>query len=313
MEKFDKIDEKIIKELDLNPRISLTKLAKKTRISQQVADYRIKRMMKEGFIVKFGTIINLKALGQEHYRIFFTFYDHKKYSNNLIFNYLKKRKGVYWTARIGGKYDLHVTLFVFDFDELEKFIDDFNKEFSGLVKDYLACYVLEHLNFRHKYLGSSGTIKYGYKDKINKIDNLDKIILNKIKDNCRLSSLEIANNKVSYKTVINRIKSLEKNGIILGYRIYLKSNNIKPFIILVSYKNYSKVEEKGLIDYLENHKNITQLLRLFGTWNLFIHARIKNMEKLQEVIIDIRNKFEIIDNIEIIPIFEDITINLMPI
>lgn len=52
---------------------------------------------------------------------------------------------------------------------------------------------------------------------------------------------------------------------------------------------------------------------MFGIWNLFIHVRIENIERLQEIIIDIRNKFERIDDLEVVPIFEDLTINLMPI
>lgn len=311
---MDKIDEKIIKELDENPRTYLTQLAKKVRISQQVADYRIKRMLQKRDIIKFGTVVNLKSLQQEHYKIFFTFESHKKYSNEEIFDFLKKRKGVYWSARIGGKYDLHITLFVFDFEELDQFIDEFNKKFPDLVKDFKTCYVLEHFMYNHKFFNSKARkINYGYKDLIVKIDSLDKQILEKIKDNCRLSAFEIAKGKnISYKTVLNRIKSLEKRKIILGYRLFIKSTNFKPYIVLISFKDYSKDEEKKLLNYLGDHHALTQTVRLFGIWNLFLHVRTKSAEHLQEIIIDFRNKFNIIDEIEIIPIFEDVTINLMP-
>jgi DNA-binding Lrp family transcriptional regulator len=67
---MDKIDWKILAELDKNLRIYTSKLARKCRVSQQVADYRIRRLLENGLITKFGTIVNLKALGQEHYRVF---------------------------------------------------------------------------------------------------------------------------------------------------------------------------------------------------------------------------------------------------
>ena len=310
---MDKIDLKLLTEIDINPKISLSKLGKKLKISQQVADYRIKKLIRNGTISKFGTIINLKSLRFEHYRVFFTF-NQKKYSDKEIFRFLLNRKGVYWSSRIGGRYDLLVTLFVYDFEEYDKFIDDFNQTFPGLIKDFKGCYVLEHNIYKHKYLSKDDSkISYGYNDKTQKIDDLDFHILSKIKDNCRLSSIELIKGKITYKTILNRIKNLENKNIILGYRMFIKSEEMKPFIILFSYKDYTREQEKDLLKYLGQNSTVTQTLRMFGIWNLFIHVRDNNNENIQKLIIDLRDKFELIDNYEIIPIFEDIQINLFPV
>src|SRR3989338_4458162 len=160
---MDKIDEKILSELDKNPRIPITQLAKKARVSQQVADYRIKKLIEKGIITKFGTIINLKSLRQEHYRIFFTFNSKKEHDYNKVFAYLKEEKGIYWSARIGGKYDLLVVLFVKDFEEFDRFIDNFNSSFPGLIKDYKSCYSVEYEIYRNKYLSREKSyVGYGY-------------------------------------------------------------------------------------------------------------------------------------------------------
>ena len=71
--------------------------------------------------------------------------------------------------------------------------------------------------------------------------------------------------------------------------------------------------EKGLLSFFARENHITQVARLFGIWNLFLHIRIEDHEKLQNLIIQLRGKFDIIDNYEIIPIFEDVAINLMPV
>lgn len=317
---MDKIDQNLLTALDQNPRIALSKLAKRLRVSQQVLDYRLRRMIKEGKITKLAAIVNLKALGLEHYRIFFSFHSKKNYSASDVFSYLKSRKGIYWAAKVGGRYDLVVVLFVKDFEGFDKFIDEFNATFPGLIKDHKACYVTEHRIYRHKYFCEDKicpAISYGYNEEIANIDELDKYILDKLKDNCRISALELSSgmpkkSKVSYKTVINRIKALEKNKVILGYRPYIKSEKEKPYIVLLSFKDYSRESEKSLTSYLGSRKEITQLARLFGVWNLFIHVRIEDNEKLQQLIVELRDKFDIIDDYEIIPVFEDIAINLMP-
>ncbi|HLD04921.1 MAG TPA: Lrp/AsnC family transcriptional regulator [Candidatus Nanoarchaeia archaeon] len=310
---MDKIDQKLLTELDKDPKIPLTQLAKKLLISQQVADYRMKRLIKQGVIVKFAAIINLKSLRQEHYRIFFRF--NAKFDINEVFSYLKNQKEVYWTARIGGRYDLLLTLFVFDFAAFDQFIGRFNQEFPGLIRDITSCYVLNHCFYNHKFLSKEFIqIEYGYNDPSIELDELDQYILRKIKDNCRVAALELARERgTTYKTILNRIKALEKNKVILGYRLFIKSKDHLPFIVLFSFKEYATNKEKELINYLARKEEVTQSLRIFGVWNLLIHVRMGDNEKLQRFIAEVREKFDIISDYEIIPIFEDIAINLMPI
>jgi DNA-binding Lrp family transcriptional regulator len=312
---MDAIDLKLLRELDLDPRAPLSHLAKRLRISQQVADYRMKRLFKEGHITKLGAIINLKSLELEHYRVFFTFNAKKDIDERQVFDFLRQSCGVYWAARIGGKYDLVVVLFVRDFEAFDNFIDGFNTKFPGLIKDYKSCYVINHWMYRHKQLSNARSeLSYGYNDKIMEIDDLDRYILGRLKDDCRIPALELAKGKdVSYKTIINRIKSLEQKKIILGYRMFMKSESQRPFIVLLSFKDYSRKSEKLLLSYLSENDAVTQTVRLFGIWDLFLHIRIEDNEKLQSLIIDLRDKFQIIDNYEMIPVFEDISINLMPV
>lgn len=311
----DKIDEKLTTLLDNNPIMPVSKIAQKLRISQQLAHFRIRRLTDNGIITKFGTIINLKALGMEHYRIFYSFHAHDRALNPEIFEYLKKHDGVYWAGRIGGRYDLTVTLFVRDFEQFDIFIDKFNKRFPGLVKNHVSCYGIQHNICKHKYLGEGREIlSYGYNDAPQKTDSLDMHILQSIKDNARISALEISGKRsVSYKTIINRIKTMKSNRIILGYRIFMNDKIKQPAMLLISFRNYSLQTEKELINYLHEKNEVTQTVRLYGAWNLLIHLRIKNSEELQQFIIGIRDRFNIVDDYEIIPVFEDISINLCPI
>lgn len=143
---------------------------------------------------------------------------------------------------------------------------------------------------------------------------MDNSVLRMLKDNCRQSALEMSFGKeVSYKTIINRIRSLELRRVILGYRMFMHSADNKPFVVLFSFKNYATSSEKQVLKYLEQLDCVTQTVRLFGIWNLFVHVRLEDLEKLQEMVIMLRDKFEMIDNYEIIPIFEDIAINVYPV
>ena len=64
-------DKKILQELDINPRITTSKLAKNIRLSQQVTNYRINKLVENKIITQFGTILNLSKIGYEQYRVLF--------------------------------------------------------------------------------------------------------------------------------------------------------------------------------------------------------------------------------------------------
>ena len=313
---------KILQELDINPKISTSKLAKKVRLSQQVVDYRIKKLIEQGIITNFGTIINLAKIGYEQYRVFFQLGNISEEEKHNIINYLKDHNKVYWAAIIGNRWDLSVVVFVKNYEEFENFLDELFNKFPKALKDYDALYCLYHEFYNHKFLHSNNKISnsiiklnFANAGKLINLDKLDINILNNLKLNCRLSNLEIGEKyNVSYKTIQNRIKKLEELNIISGYRIFLKSEeyNYKAYLLLISFKSYGRDIESKLFSYAKNNISITQTLKLFGNWSLLFHLRAINEKELQNTIIELRNLFPIIGDYEIIPIFQDISIDHFP-
>ncbi len=317
---LDVKDKKILQELDTNPRIPLSRLARKVRLSQQVVDYRIKRLQERGIIQHFGTIFNLSKIGYEQYRVFFQAGNVDDNEKRKVIEYLKGHENLYWAALVGGKWDLLVVVFVRNYEAFEVFLDELFEKYPRILKDYEAFYVLYHEFYPHKFLGN---ITYGKPLKINfanagalvDLDILDIKILDLIKMNCRASSLDIGKQcKVSYKTVQNRIKRLSENGFISGYRLFLRSEQFsyKAYFLVVSFTSYGRKTQEDLLGYAQQHPLITQTLKLFGRWSLMFHLRLRDERELQKVIIEMRNKFPLIGDYGIIPIFEDISIAHFP-
>src|SRR3989344_5825803 len=134
---MDVKDRKILLELDRNPRISTTKLAKKVLLSQQVTDYRIKKL-KEDVINQFGTVLNLSKIGYEQYRVLFQLSASENEKSDLI-KYLGTSKNIYWAAIVGGKWDLLTVVYVKNYDEFEDFLDNLFQKFK-FIRDYEALY-----------------------------------------------------------------------------------------------------------------------------------------------------------------------------
>ncbi len=66
---LDKLDRKIISELDMDARIPITKLAKAVRASREVVTYRLKTLTKKGVISGTQTFFNPAKVGYTIYRV----------------------------------------------------------------------------------------------------------------------------------------------------------------------------------------------------------------------------------------------------
>ena len=317
--KLDVKDLKILKELDVDPRIQTTKLAKKVRLSQQVVDYRIKKLVEQGIITSFGSVFNFSKIDYSQYRILFTFGSVDEVKRNAVIEHLKNDNNVFWISSVGSKWDLFVIIFVNNYDMFENFLDELFNKFPKVLSDYDALYVPYHEFYRHKFLNEKNTqaISINFSDKANiELDDIDKNILKQVKNNCRVSSLEVGNKcDVSYKTVQNRIKKLEENKFIVGYRLFLNSEQLgySAYLILFPFTSYGRGEEKKLFSYARQHKLITQVSKLFGGWSLLFHIRTKTRRELQELLIEMRNFHPSLGQPEIIPVFDNFKVKNMPV
>ncbi len=123
-----------------------------------------------------------------------------------------------------------------------------------------------------------------------KIDNIDYKILKILRDGQGLkpiSTYEIKkifkeqhNDEISQSTIHNRIKKLERQGVILNYTVDFSPKEIGfkgKYILRIKPKDPSKYNE--LAFKLENNKNITDLFRIGEQYGLLAIVRVKKIEE----------------------------------
>lgn len=320
---LDAKDLKILAEVDAYPRLSTSQLAKKVRLSQQVADYRLKRLFQQGIIINAGAVINYHNLGFQQYRLLFTFFEIPEAKRQDLTRYLSNHNQVYWAATIGGKWDLLVVLITEDYHDLLRFFDDFYGRFKAAIRGHDILRVLYQEFHWHKFLHHNESPQYFFIDSrpkrpfelLQEIDQLDYKIIHALKSNARISHLELGRKfQVSYKTIQNRIKKLERLNIIVGYRLFFKSKELgyQAYQLLLNLDNYMQKDIEALIRYTRYSSSITQFILILGEWDVYLHLRTKTIQEVQATVIDLRNKFSIIKDYQYTPIFEDITIDHLP-
>jgi len=121
MVKLDLKDRKILYELDLNARQSLTQIGTKVGLSKDVVSYRIQRMQDEGVITHFWAAINTYKLGYNVFRIYINFQDVNSKVKDEIIQYFCAEKNSWAVISFKGEIDFDAVFWVKDANEFYHF------------------------------------------------------------------------------------------------------------------------------------------------------------------------------------------------
>jgi Lrp/AsnC family transcriptional regulator for asnA, asnC and gidA len=127
----DKTDQKILSELSKDSSISIPKLAKKINVNSSVVYSRIKRLMKKKLIERFTIEINNKELGYGVKSLTGINMDSKQRDN--IIQELLKIPGVREVAEVTGRFDILVTMYAENLNEMYRIVSDNIGKIDGII------------------------------------------------------------------------------------------------------------------------------------------------------------------------------------
>ncbi len=317
--KLDLKDKRILEELDRNPNLTLSSLAKKVGISRQVAEYRINKLMSQKTIYAFYSLIDIGRLGYSSFRVHLRLKNvseevYSKFAKELFAGY-----PTFWVAFVSGSFDLIIDIFAKNSNDFNNLFSEILQKNKDIIQNYDNLTILEMNLYSYGYFIDTKKLR----DRIvmhknignEEIDKLDEKILQKIKLDCRVPYHLIANKiGISRNSVKNRILKLEKNKVIAGYKPLINFNHFdkQSFKIFIKYNNAKIEQEEQLLEFLRHKVGILAILKLLGKWNLDIEIHTNDIKELQKFIIELRNKYKIIENYEIIQIIDDYGIDFFP-
>src|SRR3989344_1638916 len=150
---LDLLDKRIIYGLDLNARISSTRLAKKLRKSKETVNFRINRLIKEGYIKGFYTVFNTSKLGWYYYKAYIKFKNITPEKEKELLNWISKQDHIAYLASIEGYYDCIFLVMVKNAKNMLDFLEPFMKIYGD--------YILEKENIILAYVTSPNFDKLG--------------------------------------------------------------------------------------------------------------------------------------------------------
>lgn len=321
MVKIDIKDRKILMQLDMDARMPLTELAKKIRLSRQVVEYRLKRMQKEKIIHGAITVFDSVVLGFNWYRIILRLLNISKEEKMEFIEYLRNHPYIFWLGEVGGNWDLVINFICKDNFQFNEIFEELKVKFKDYVKDYeILIYIYVHdLDRRYLLANTNERVIFYHKMKFNpglKIDNLDKDIIRNICNDAMIPNIDLGKKlKVTGNTIRNRIDSMIKKGVILGFRLFINPAALgyKSTMLFFQLNRADADKERTLYSYLKSIPNITFIVKHLGRWSIGIEVETKDELEFQEIFIGIRGKFsDIITDFETFPLFKDHIINYFP-
>jgi len=311
-------DKKILYELDVNGFQSNSEIGKKVRLSKQVTGYRINKLEEDKIIRKIYSIYHLNKLGYTGFKVYFQMQnlDNEK----KLINYFNENKNIIWFGIYEGRFDFVISVFAKNKVEFDKILGKIISDLKENIIDFEIASYSGILALKKDYLVEKRTEdKFSYfeeNDKICELDKIDKIILKKLAENSRETSVDLAKiTNLSPDTIINRIKKLKKNKIILGSRVMLDKRKlgIVEFKILLKLKNYNEGIHRKFIEFSKLNKNIVAYIKCIGTWNVELDIEMLDINEFHDLLNKIKTEFsDSIKSIETLMLYDEFKYNFYP-
>ncbi len=297
------IDKKILYELSEDGRQPISKIAKKLRISPQLANYHFSTMQKNGVFRKFLTVVDYKKLGYTYHTVFYALSRMTIGVSDKIREFLFSNPNIMSTYRYDGAWDISMGVLVRDASYFREVLDEIRNNFHDVIGDHgMITHVGAH-HFGWRYLLSSKegirTLKKcpatgGRYRKIVSIDDNEERILRILSDDARTPTTLIAKKVgISPESVSRKIRHLKDSGIIVGFTI-VPNYRLHPYIssrLLLDFRYMSREQLDDFCRYTGQLPSCVRLIHTFGRYDMVVNLMAKDEEDLRNTLFGMRERF----------------------
>lgn len=316
---LDVRDLKILVELDRNARLSNNQIGKKVKLSKEVVKYRIDRMKDKGIIVRFYTVTNYFKLGLYKFKLYLRLTNINKSKINEIADYFTKHQNTEWVVTTTGRWDMIIGFIVKNVNEFDEEVQEVLNRYSNYIQEKAVTTTLYLIHHERGFLKNNKTSELIYhtsKDEQEKIDKLDGEIIKILTNNARMPLTEIAQKLKSTPRIIQyRIRQLEKREIILAYKSHLEPKKMNRIFCkaLIYLENIDEKKLSGFMNYLSSIPDVVWPQKVMGNWDFEIDCEVKDYDRFQEIIGNIKEKFpDTIKNYEFCIVSNEFKLDFFP-
>jgi Lrp/AsnC family transcriptional regulator, leucine-responsive regulatory protein len=130
---LDPLSFKILQKIVNNARIPILQIARELGISAQLAQYHVKKLIRDKFILGFSISLNYGLVNRYPYHLAFEVNDHKVIPK--LVTLFQHNKNCIFATKKNGKYDCSVEIIVENNDQLRLFVSEIMAQFSDQINE----------------------------------------------------------------------------------------------------------------------------------------------------------------------------------
>ncbi|PIN79980.1 hypothetical protein COV11_04890 [Candidatus Woesearchaeota archaeon CG10_big_fil_rev_8_21_14_0_10_30_7] len=317
--KLDVKDKKILSLLAQNARMPLTQISKLVQLSRDAVDYRIKRLVNDGVILKFFSHLNHSKLGFYKYHVFLLLDESNKKNQKEFILFLVNHPNIFSVIEYSDRWDLEVRLIAKDVIDFDKIIMDIAAKFPDVILERDKLEVIR--KYKSTYLpplveDKTVTKILEERSSPEKLDDMDIKILKLLSVDCRISTYAIADKvKLSADAVSYRIKNLVDKGIIRKFTIMVNFSVMQyhMYTFTMQLKMFDKKTEKKFEEFLKQHKNILRAIKTLGSWDLLMYVVVSDPGEFHKIVKEVKDVFsEVVRNYQTWIAYKEHVFKTMP-
>lgn len=302
---MDKLDRRILFEMDCNSRRSLSDLARKVHLGRDLVSYRVERLQAEGIVKKCSAMVNPYKLGLTVYKTYLKLEANKERWSEFV-AYLDKHPRTSWLAECYGKWDIVWCVLAHWPKEVYDLQDRLFSEFRDIIVGFNVCTLVNYYWFPKKYLvgDASGEVPgwsfqcpeftFGTTPDEYAMDETEYGIVQLLSENSQMSVAEIAKRLNTTPAVVKyRTEKLEELGVIAGYRVDIDRSTLgmTVFKVQVSPREFDAAKEAAFHEYCRKHPQISAYEQQLGDCKIEFEVEARNYEEFSSVIEEVRDRF----------------------
>ena len=287
---LDKKDWKILATLSKDCRTSLRQIANAVGVSREVADYRIKKLVKTGIIKSFCTDVNLQALGFTKHVVYLELKNVDKEKEENIFQYLKNHKFISWIVTSTGKWSVIFDIHAKNTQHLSQLIKELKQEIGIYFGEYEIVTLEKYYYYHSKFFNEKEKIQEK-KNKNISLDEIDLLLLRTLRNNARIDYVKLSEKvKLTPEAISKRIKKLKENNIINQFYIFpdLTRLGFEHYNVQINLENIDNEKENKIMNYLQHHKSASFIYKPISHWDIEFGVFVKNPGELRDFMLQLR-------------------------
>lgn len=298
---MDAKDRTILFELSCNARIPIKELAKKIRMSESSTIYRIERLEKNEILLGTNTIVNAYKLGYQGFRGNITLKNCNPQIEKEILTHITNKEEFSVVGTAKHNQEIFIMSWIQSTAKFNTAIQSLKETYGEYVKNILIDTYIGATYYPRQYLGNkdakeshvSITEKENY-------DELDLSILKLLAYDARKPALQIASElEKPVKTIINRIRAMEKKGIIAGYGVNINIDRIGYSYYKLDIVFSKPIKKEILQSFAKKNKYSIYIDYAINRLDFEYNVEVENQGQLNRIIDELKEMGQGIEHLEI--------------